>query len=156
MSVVFLECATFLEMINVCNCGFPDLKHHRECRQEQTNRHICCKTCHTHEHGSHLIYVRAFQEGALGEAGNTDWELCVEAIVCCNLYHFVRALPRSWWIEQARKHGVGRGDSKGYIYPNSPSRNTDRSDRPRSGSKRTVQKDEDEEPQGLAAWMKNR
>jgi len=105
MSVAFLECSIII----------------RE-SWEKHERIECCPQCHKHKQ---LIYVRPYREGVLGEAGNTDWDLCVEGIVCCNLYHFTRSLPRSWWVEKARELGVYREDMRGYIYPASPHRNTD-------------------------------
>jgi len=104
MSVAFLECATFLH---------PD------------GEVICCPKCHAGDR-KNLIYVRPFKEGVLGDVGNTDWDMCIEATVCCKIYDFVRALPREWWIKKATELNVYREDSRGYIYPNSPHRNTTR------------------------------
>jgi hypothetical protein len=105
MSIVFLECDYF---------GIANI--------------VCCERCH--EKREKLISVRPFTidydaRARIGASQNTDWGLCVEAIVCCTLYDYVRNLPREWWVEQSKKYGVTRQDEfRGYIYPNSPERNT--------------------------------
>jgi hypothetical protein len=104
VSVLFLECAGLVE-------EFPEWEG------------LCCQSCHSEEHkATHKIYVRPIGKDGL----NADWYLCVEAIVCCGLYHRVRALPYDWWLEKSIKFKVKRDDMRGYIYPSSPERNTER------------------------------
>lgn len=102
------------------------------------------------------MHVRPFREGVYGQVGNTDWELCVEAIICCGIYDLVRALPREWWVKKARELGVysSRGDDRGYIYPDSPTLSTP----PHhvTGGRSHREEREENETDGLAAWMKNR
>ena len=100
MSVAFLECASFKEFL--------------------PHDHICCLSCH--ETRTHLIYVKP-----LNDAGNPDWFLCIEGIVCCKAYDFVRAIPHEWWSARSQELGVKREDQRGYVYPQSPERDSDRS-----------------------------
>src|SRR5438093_4239375 len=95
MSVAFLECAGFLKL-------FPEWKS------------SCCSHCHGLD--NHKIYIRPLDSSGY----NADWYLCIEAIVCCGLYHKVRELPREWWVAKSIELGVKRDDGRGYIYPDSP------------------------------------
>lgn len=135
MAIAFLECPTFLE-------EFWELGGK------------CCPRCH--EDRKNKMHVRPFREGVYGQVGNTDWELCVEAIICCGIYDLVRALPREWWVKKARELGVysSRGDDRGYIYPDSPTLSTP----PHhvTGGRSRREEREENETDGLAAWMKNR
>ena len=128
MSVAFLECKTFHDL----QLEESRLRHIEERKRDPLIGAIygiglgdCCPKCHEKNH-KNLIYVRPFQDGVYGQVGNTDWDMCIEAIVCCKIYDFVRALPREWWIKKATELNVYREDSRGYIYPNSPHRNTTR------------------------------
>lgn len=82
----------------------------------------CCHNCH--KLLQNRIHVRPYKEDGL----NADHELCIEAIVCCSIYDFVRALPREWWIEQAKAFGVykSRDDGRGYMFTDHPEKNTER------------------------------
>jgi hypothetical protein len=145
MSIVFIECPTFFK-------EFPELAYQSS----------CCKNCHAEQRN--LIYVRPFRDGVYRE--NTDWYLCVEAIVCCGIYDFVRKLPREWWVGKSREFGVNREDlERGYIYPDSPARNTVR---PRVagqtsnkaaapvGRKPRRALTDDEEPEGFGSWLRGK
>lgn len=130
MSVAFLECKTFHDIL----LEEARLEHVKLMKSNPTVSGIygmglkeCCPTCHTGDNQRNLIYVRPFQDGAYGHVGNTDWDMCIEATICCKLYDYVRSLPREWWIKKATELGVYREDPRGYIYPNSPHRNTTRS-----------------------------
>jgi hypothetical protein len=114
MSVAFLSCADFKSILPA--------------------DHVCCESCHKPAiEGSliqpGLICVRAYQEDVYGKVGNCDYQLCVEAQVCCKSYDIVRALPRQWWLDKANELGVSRGDGRGYVYPSQPERNTERTER---------------------------
>jgi hypothetical protein len=117
----------------------------------------CCPKCHTDDRN--MIYVRPFQEGCMGSVGNTDWDLCIEGIVCCGIYDFVRALPREWWVGKSRELGVGRDDGRGYSYTDTPHRNTEHTKKGSSSlakrPRRIASMDEDE-PEGLSSWMNKR
>ena len=139
MSFVFLECDWFRE--RGCISSFE-----------------CCKDCHA-DGGHKRIFVSPFKEDGI----NTDWQLCIQGIVCCEMYDAVRALPREFWVHQAELHNVKRDDGRGYIYPSSPERNTERSIS--SGNATTTKKrpikrqpvrrksdQELEEEGGFAAW----
>jgi len=91
MSVAFLDCSYLRGALN--------LDHESK----------CCKDCHEKKQ---LIYVRP-----MNPDGNPDWFLCIEAIVCCNLYHFTKNISRDWWESKAIELGVKREDQRGYIYP---------------------------------------
>lgn len=144
MSVLFIECAAL----------------HREFSDFPR----CCEECHSaRNERTHKIYVRPIGQDGL----NADWYLCVEAIVCCSLYHRVRALPYEWWVEKAEKAGVRRDDMRGYKYTDSTHLNTER---PHVEAKKETPsikaykkaraiaevKDarEREESSGLGAWLK--
>src|SRR4249920_2518519 len=103
MSVLFIECGAL--------------------HQEFQDFPACCSNCHSDEHKTtYKIYVRPIGPDGL----NADWYLCVEAIVCCSLYHSVRELPYEWWVEKSIKHGVKRDDMRGYKYTDSTDKNTER------------------------------
>jgi len=91
MSVVFLDCDYLRQSFNLTA--------------------PCCDYCHAN-HQNCLIYIRPETS-----EGKPDWLLCVEAIVCCNLYHFVKNIPRNWWESKAIEYGVARDDQRGYIFP---------------------------------------
>jgi hypothetical protein len=143
MSILFVECAEL----------------HKEFVELQFEA-TCCKKCHVAK--KNLIYVRPFRD----EAGNTDWDVCVEAMVCCAVYNFVRALPREWWLKKAREAGVARDDNRGYIYTTSTHLNTERASRrpsPQAKSKAvsyaTRKKavddaNERERSGGISGWLK--
>jgi hypothetical protein len=141
MSVLFLECKGLHE-------EFPDWP-------------ACCSCCHSEEHEkTYKIYVRPIGPDGL----NADWYLCVEAIVCCALYHYVRALPYDWWVEKSKQFKVRRDDLRGYIYPSSPEKDTDRVEKKTPASiqgykkekaKREIARQRDtEEAGGLRGWLK--
>lgn len=147
MSVLFIECQAL-------HREFPSWVAHTP----------CCDTCHKEENkATHKIYVRPIGQDGL----NADWYLCVEAIVCCSLYHRVRALPYEWWVEKAEKAGVRRDDMLGYRYTDSTDKNTER---PHVEAKKeatsiktykkaraiaSIKEDrEKEEGGGLGAWLK--
>jgi hypothetical protein len=115
VSTLFVQCETFLK-------EFPDW---------QFLAKPCCKDCHSHQRN--LIYARPRRD----EVGNPDWDLCVEGMVCCSIYDLVCKLPHSWWVEFAKKHGVYREDPRGYIYTDTPERNTERSTRPTVSTSRS-------------------
>lgn len=150
MSVVFLECADFHK-------EFPTLSDWPI--ETSATSGACCKDCHTKP--ENRIYIQPLEEGE-GER-NADWFLCVEAKVCCGLYNFVRALPRDWWVKKSAELGVTRRDDRGYIYPSSPQKNTEREHAKKAAPvsfvkekvKRIFQKQqEDEEAGGLSGWRK--
>lgn len=141
MSVLFIECPSLLK-------EFPEWQG------------LCCSSCHNDENkATHKIYIRP-----IGKDGvNADWYLCVEAIVCCGLYHRVRALPYEWWVAKSVAAGVRRDDGSGYRYTDSVDRNTERPERTyatpqrktyqRSGSKDNVSDRERDEAGGLKGWL---
>lgn len=102
MSFVFLECDWFRKHLNSAPL-------------------VCCENCHE-KLGNKRIFVSPFKEDGI----NTDWQLCVQGIVCCRMYDFVRGLDRNFWVAQAELYGTKRDDGRGYIYPSSPERNTER------------------------------
>jgi hypothetical protein len=96
MSIAFLECGAF-------DLSTP-----------------CCEFCHAERR--RLIYVRPWRD----PEGNIDWNLCIEALVCCKAYNHVRAIPYEWWEAKSRELGVKRDDGRGSIFPQSPELNSDR------------------------------
>lgn len=141
MSVLFIECAALHQ-------EFPSWAAYTP----------CCENCHSEEHkATYKIYVRPIGPDGL----NADWYLCVEAIVCCALYHRVRELPYEWWVAKSVKYGVKREDMRGYIYPASPEKNTEREKTPNVGptKARSYSRDrksdrERDEEAGFSAWKK--
>lgn len=105
LSIAFIECQAFKDAFRL-------------------QRVECCPDCHSHSaehpHGQ-LIYVRPHQPGS----PNPDWLLCIEGIVCCQMYHAILNVPYTWWAAEAQRLGVARVDMRGHIYPASPGRNTD-------------------------------
>lgn len=153
MSTLFVECKTFIEyFIEQEKLEAQLLPDYAKPRMVGIGL-ICCDKCH--ENDRNKIYVRPFREGALGEVGNTDWNLCIEGIICCALYDKVRAIPRDWWVQKAREAGVERDDDKGYIYSDSPSHNTNRR-RVASRISKKLELEKEDETEGLNSWLKNR
>ncbi len=69
----------------------------------------CCEDCH--EKG-HVIAI--YPWGMLVKA--PDLSLGLRAEVCCGLFHAVRELPRSWWINRyGEKSGWSEADCKRLI-----------------------------------------
>lgn len=106
MSVAFLECKAFKEFLPF---GYE-----------------CCENCHKFKRN--LIFIRPYKPGE----ENPDWMLCIEGIVCCKVYDYVREVPHGWWERMAKDLGVNREDMRGYIYPGSPQRNTERPASPKT------------------------
>lgn len=144
MSVLFIECQALHE-------EFPEFPR-------------CCEDCHSaRNERTHKIYVRPIGPDGL----NADWYLCVEAIICCSLYHATRALPYEWWVEKSVKFKVRRDDMRGYIFTDSTDKNTER---PHVEAKKeatsikaykkaraiaSIKEDKErEEGGGLGAWLK--
>lgn len=90
MSVAFLECDAFREFYPE---GFK-----------------CCESCHSDK--AHRIFVRPIRD----EVGNPDWLLCIEGIVCCRSYDYVRQIPHEWWERESKRLGVKRDDGRGHVY----------------------------------------
>lgn len=121
----------------------------------------CCRECHVNDC---LIFVRPFRNNER----NTDWDICVEAEVCCEMYDFVRALPREWWINYAKEKGfyATRNDGRGYSFTDTPEKDTDRpsSQTRRSSAQVTKERvkaairkqDDDERAGGLSGYLKRR
>ena len=143
VSVLFIEC----EMLRA---EFPDCP-------------ACCSHCHDIQNEkTHRIYVRPIGHDGL----NADWYLCTEAIVCCALYHFVRALPYSWWEAKAVEFKVKREDVRGYIYPAHPEKNTEqphvaktpsqasKTYRQNQAKQESAREKDREESGGLRGWLK--
>jgi hypothetical protein len=103
VSIAFIECQEFIEL-------------DKARRQSILDTLECCSDCHRH---GRLLYVQPYLE----DQNNPDWTLCIEALVCCNLYHFVRDLPREWWVKRSMELNVYRMDQRGYVYPHSPDKN---------------------------------
>jgi len=146
MSVVFIECKTF-------HAEFPDWVD---------VGYACCGDCHSRINA--LIYVRPFKPEYPSDS-NADWSLCIEALICCKIYDMVRALPREWWVKKAKEYGVYRDDSRGYIYSDSPEKNTERPAHARTVSatikteraKAVIRRQQEEEEEGgLDAYLARR
>jgi hypothetical protein len=139
MSIVFIECASFREMLPF--------------------DHVCCPKCHEFTERSdgsklypNLIYVRPTRE----DNANPDWSLCIEGLVCCKAYHIVKDLPRSWWVREAKERGVYREDQRGYIYSNTKENDTDKP-KPSASAKRARRiVVEDDEPESFASFINKR
>lgn len=110
VATLFIECATIHE-------EFGHLP--------SDSTKSCCKSCHEQPQDSGLISIRPRKENYPGDT-NTDWDIRVEAIVCCALYDFVRALDRQWWIGKGKDVGDNDNDQRGYIYSSSTHKNTDK------------------------------
>lgn len=141
MSVAFIECEEFWRVYQDYATGRIEFE--------------CCRECHTNDA---LIYIRPKKADGTG----SDWTLCIEGVVCCQLHHFVSNLPREWWVKRAIDLGVRRDDSRGYVFPSSPSRDTDQ---PRQAApvakaarvRRAMQEDNERERSGgLANFLKRR
>lgn len=102
MSIFFIECPSFHLNIECC----PEC-HSSIMRTDGTKIY------------PDLIYVRPIKGN--GDY-NPDWELHIESLVCCRIYHHVKSLPKAWWEDQARKAGVFTG----YKFSNSRELDTDR------------------------------
>jgi len=61
---------------------------------------LCCAKCHDPNAVDSGINVHGIIDSG-PEKGMIDWFLGIEAIVCCKMYDHVRALPYSWWQDQA-------------------------------------------------------
>lgn len=53
-----------------------------------------------------FIRVTPYAIDATPENKRLDWELGIQAFVCCGRYEFVRALSREWWVKKGVEVGL--------------------------------------------------
>lgn len=74
--------------------------------EEQSVRHAnrcCVGDCHE---ANSLIPVTPFRIDATLENRRLDWEIGIQARVCCGRYEFVRSLSREWWVRKGQAVGL--------------------------------------------------
>lgn len=64
----------------------------------------CCSgDCHT---TGNLIPVTPYALDATPENKRLDWDLGIQAMVCCGRFEFVRSLSREWWVNKGIEVGL--------------------------------------------------
>lgn len=78
---------------------------------EVSSRHAnkcCVGDCHD---SGGLIPVVPHALDATLENRRLDWEMGIQAMVCCGRYEFVRSLSREWWAKRGQEVGLWTEDT---------------------------------------------
>jgi hypothetical protein len=67
------------------------------------NNRCCVGDCHVE---NRLIPVTPYAIDATLENRRLDWEMGIQAQVCCGRYEFVRSLSREWWANKGQSCGL--------------------------------------------------
>lgn len=63
----------------------------------------CCVGCHEN---NALIPVTPYAIDATLQNHRLDWEIGIQAMVCCGRFEFVRSLSREWWVKKGESIGL--------------------------------------------------
>ena len=63
----------------------------------------CADGCHATRE---FIAVTPYAIDATPENKRLDWELGIQAFVCCGRFNFVRSLSREWWVKKGVEAGL--------------------------------------------------